>query len=518
LNKNGEHEEILVESPGIWGEFLRYKYLQFDFSEVKATGIYQVVYGDLKSEPFQIKNDIFKRHVWQPTLEYYLPVQMCHMRINDRYRVWHDYCHMDDALMAKTNVNHFDGYLQGASTLTKYNSLEPVPLLNRGGWHDAGDYDLRVESQIGTVKMLALAMEEFGAAYDQTMIDQENHLVEMHRPDGKNDVQQQIEHGLLSVLGGYEAMGRLYRGIICPTLRQYVLLGDASSMTDNFIYDPTLDSGEVRGNRSGIADDRWVFTEQNPRRELGVAAGLAAASRALLDYNPALSERSLDISKKLWEANLDANPMFQLEAAVELFITTEEQQYREYFIENYKSLVEPIERTGWLLGRVLDKLEDEEVKSSIREAVQEYLQQVENERKENPYGVPYKPNIWGAGWGIQRFGVEQYFLHSRFPQIFPDDYMLHALNFVLGCHPGTNNASFASGIGSRSVLVAYGVNRADWSFIPGGVASGTALIRPDYPELLTWPFLWQQTEYVMGGGGTNFMFLVLAADHLIDKE
>jgi endoglucanase len=518
LNKNGEHEEILVESPGIWGEFLRYKYLQFDFSEVKAKGIYQVVYGDLKSEPFQIKNDIFKRHVWQPTLEYYLPVQMCHMRINDRYRVWHDYCHMDDALMAKTNVNHFDGYLQGASTLTKYNSLESVPLLNRGGWHDAGDYDLRVESQIGTVKMLALAMEEFGTAYDQTMVDQENHLVEMHRPDGKNDVQQQIEHGLLSVLGGYEAMGRLYRGIICPTLRQYVLLGDASSMTDNFIFDPTLDSGEVRGNRSGIADDRWVFTEQNPRRELGVAAGLAAASRALPDYNSALSERSLDISKKLWEANLDANPIFQLEAAVELFITTEEQQYREYFIENYEKLAEPIERTGWLLGRVMNKLEDEEVKAYIRKAVQDYLEQVEDERKENPYGVPYKPNIWGAGWGIQRFGVEQYFLHSRFPQIFPNDYMFHALNFVLGCHPGTNNASFASGVGSRSVLVAYGVNRADWSFIPGGVASGTALIRPDYPELLTWPFLWQQTEYVMGGGGTNFMFLVLAADHLIDKE
>ena len=25
--------------------------------------------------------------VWQPTLEYFLPVQMCHMRIEDRYRV-----------------------------------------------------------------------------------------------------------------------------------------------------------------------------------------------------------------------------------------------------------------------------------------------------------------------------------------------------------------------------------------------------------------------------------------------
>ena len=87
---------------------------------------------------------------------------------------------------------------------------------------------------------------------------------------------------------------------------------------------------------------------------------------------------------------------------------------------------------------------------------------------------------------------------------------------MLGVHPGSNNASFASGIGSHSIKVAYGVNRADWSFIPGGVVSGTALIRPDFPELKTWPFLWQQTEYVMGGGATNYMFLVLAVNSLFD--
>jgi endoglucanase len=73
-------------------------------------------------------------------------------------------------------------------------------------------------------------------------------------------------------------------------------------------------------------------------------------------------------------------------------------------------------------------------------------------------------------------------------------------------------------VGARSTTVAYGVNRADWSYIPGGVSSGTALIRPDFPELLDWPFLWQQQEYVMGGGATNFMFLVLAADHLLEDS
>ena len=74
------------------------------------------------------------------------------------------------------------------------------------------------------------------------------------------------------------------------------------------------------------------------------------------------------------------------------------------------------------------------------------------------------------------------------------------------------------GVGAKSATVAYGLNRADWSFIPGGVVSGTALIRPDFPELLEFPFLWQQTEYVLGGGSSHYMFLVLAARQLLEKS
>ena len=34
------------------------------------------------------------------------------------------------------------------------------------------------------------------------------------------------------------------------------------------------------------------------------------------------------------------------------------------------------------------------------------------------------------------------------------------------------------------------------------------------PELLTFPFLWQQTEYVLGGGSSHYMFLALAAQQM----
>ncbi|MEJ2629105.1 MAG: glycoside hydrolase, partial [bacterium] len=145
-------------------------------------------------------------------------------------------------------------------------------------------------------------------------------------------------------------------------------------------------------------------------------------------------------------------------------------------------------------------------------------QKLEQYSSENPFGIPYRPWVWGAGWMIQQFGIQQYFMHMGWPDIISPDHMLNALNFILGCHPGFNTASFASGVGSNSVIVAYGVNRADWSYIPGGVVSGTGLIRPDFPELKEWPFLWQQTEYVVGGGGSNFMFLALAAQHLWEKE
>jgi hypothetical protein len=139
-----------------------------------------------------------------------------------------------------------------------------------------------------------------------------------------------------------------------------------------------------------------------------------------------------------------------------------------------------------------------------------------NRQKENPFGVPYNIRIWGDGWGIQELGMNQYFLHKTFPDVFDTSLLYNALNFVLGNHPGENTSSFASGVGSRSVTVAYGVNRADWSYIPGGVVSGTGIIRPDFPELKEWPYFWQQTEYVMGGGAENFMFLVLAANHLLN--
>lgn len=512
-------KEIKTDFPKKWGNFLRYNYLNFDFSEISEPGIYQIEYADSKTEPFQIQKDIYKRHVWQPVLEYFLPVQMCHMRVNDQYRVWHDACHLDDALMAPTNLNHFDGYVQGPSTLTKFKPFEAVPEMNHGGWHDAGDFDLRVESQIGTVKLLAMMIEEFNLNLDATTIDYDNRVVEIHVPDGKNDAYQQIEHGLKSILGSYRALGRLYRGVICPTLRQYVLLGDAAAMTDNLIYDPILKEGEKTATHSWKKDDRMVFTEENPNREQSTAAGLALCARVMKPHNASLASECLTTALEIYEtvAPQSKPSTAKVELLTELYLTTQNQNYLNELIAIEEFIINQIRQTGWIISRVVSKIDDPKFTANIAKAIQKQQEQVEYNATHSPFKVPYRPNIWGDGWTIQRFGVEQYFINKTWPQLAKAEYFMDALNFILGVHPGENTSSFASGVGSKSAIVAYGTNRVDWSYTPGGVISGTALIRPDLPELKEWPYFWQQTEYVLGGGSTNFMFLVLAADTYLNK-
>jgi endoglucanase len=515
IGVDGSRETALTGAPRVFGPFLRYRYLQLDFSGVKEEGTYVVEYAETSTGPFRIARDVYARDVWQPTLDSFLPVQMCHMRVVEKYKVWHGLCHMDDARMAPPGHLHFDGYAQGDSTLTRFEGGEPVPGLNVGGWHDAGDDDLRIESQAGEVYVLSLIQEAFGPRLDDTTVDEERRSVEMRQPDGKPDLLQQIAHGALHVVGVYDTLGRLDRGVISPTLKQYVMVGDVSNQTDGLVFDPSLREGQRTATRSAAADDRWVFTEKNVPRALGVAADMAAAARTLRGYDDALAADCLRVAEAVWssEGGAAAPPSPSgIRAAVELFLTTRKDEYRRAVLSNQPWIVSHVAQVGWIVARALAALDDTSLTSALREAVAAYAAKLDAEQRRNPFGVPYKPVIWGAGWNIERFGVEQYFLHRALPDLVGRDAWLSALDFVLGCHPGSNTASFASGVGSRSMTVAYGYNRADWGYIPGGVVSGTNLVRPDFPEMKDFPYLWQQAEYVMGGGATNFMFLALAAE------
>ena len=66
----------------------------------------------------------------------------------------------------------------------------------------------------------------------------------------------------------------------------------------------------------------------------------------------------------------------------------------------------------------------------------------------------------------------------------------------LGGSQNWTNLSLVSSVGTRSKLVAYGHNRADYSFVAGGMVPGVLIIKPDFPEQKDdWPFLWFENEY-----------------------
>ncbi|MCQ2110066.1 MAG: glycoside hydrolase family 9 protein [Bacteroidaceae bacterium] len=495
---------VRQEKPSVWGKFMRYNYLQFDFSDIKEEGLYQVCYENSESPVFRIAKDVWQRGIWQTEIEYFLPIQMCHMRVNEKYRVWHDLCHMDDAVMAKTGINHIDGYSQGNETLCEYQPGDYVPGLAVGGWHDAGDYDLRIETQVGEAYLLGMMFENLGAYWDETSIDFENHIVEMHQPDGRNDVLQQVENGALTVVAGWKSLGRLYRGIICPTVRQYVHLGDASAHTDHIL---------------GTADDRWVFTENNPGRELETAACLAGISRVLKGFNDTLSVQCLDIAQQIYASipSEGRSAMQKVRAAVELFLTTGRSEYKDFVLSQQEGICRSISQTGWYIGRFDKAVGNAEFSKAIRDALPSVQKMYQDNAAKTPYGVPHdRGNSSSGSWEPQHLGYNYAWLNQSYPDLFPPEYMFASMQYLLGMHPGRNQASFVTGVGAETMKQAYGVNRADWSYLPGGVAPGTNRIRPDLPELLHFPYLWQEGEYCLDGHSSWFTYMALAADRVLN--
>lgn len=95
---------------------------------------------------------------------------------------------------------------------------------------------------------------------------------------------------------------------------------------------------------------------------------------------------------------------------------------------------------------------------------------------------------------VTHFATQMYLLHEAFPEIIGSDYTLDGLDYVLGRHPASN----VSSVGTQSKLIAYGNNRSDYTFIPGGMIPGVVVLQPDFPELKEgWPFLWYENAYVV---------------------
>lgn len=528
ITENGEKELVYSNNVNIWGKYMRYNYAKFDFSAVKQPGLYIIQYGKNFTNAFPIDHDVYK-NIWHATLGIFFPVQMDHMKVNEAYRVWHGIPYLDDAIQAPTNHIHFDLYEMGSSTDTKYKPYERIPGLAVGGWFDAGDFDIETRSHCAVISSFVEAWEKFKIERDQTYISQSERFVDIHRPDGVPDILQQIEHGVLNLVAQVRYVGHPVRGINVPNLHQYHHLGDASTITDNLPYNPNLKPNEKDCNSSGRFDDRWVFTNRNIALDYQTIASLAAASRALKNFNDTLSQQSILYALKLWEEN-EGKPIYddtsrffrggvnslKLKAAMELYITTKDIKFLNYFNNNVWMLLERNISANILTALQACQFMDELYFNKLKPYVVKWKEINDNLLKENPYGVPIISRGWGGNSFVVNWATTNYYAAKYFPEVINKEYTLRGLNYILGCHP-YSNISFVSAVGVKSKKIAYGNNRADFSFIAGGVVPGLLFLKPDFLENKEdWPFFWGENEYTISIGAA-YLFLALAVDDLLNN-
>ena len=524
----GELVEQYAGATSSWGRYLRYNYATFDFTAVREPGLYVIEYGDARTQPFQITPSIYE-HTWHPTLDVFFPVQMDHMFVREAHRVWHGAAHFDDALQAPVSHEHFDLYAQGPTTDTPYQPYEHIPGLNVGGWFDAGDFDIRTQTQYAALLDLVQTWETFEIKRDETTIDQQRRYVEIHVPDGIPDLLQQIEHGTLALIAQHRAVGHAIPGIVEPNLSQYTHLGDASTKTDNLIYNPKLKTGESDGFSSGTFDDRWAFTSKSTPLKYGSIAALAAASRALRGYRDELADECLATARRVWDEEHQHTPdLFhhgnttggqldeeELKAAVELLISTKDPRYAQRIEELWPAIEKNFDGNATVAVRAMPYMNDSYA-NRLEARARVYREQLEKLARQNPFGVPISTGGWAGNGEIIRFAITNYALHIAFPEFIDAESIFRGLNYIYGCHPGSD-ISFVSGVGTVSKEVAYGNNRADFSFIAGGIVPGVLILKPAFPENKEdWPFLWGENEYVVNVGA-SYIFLVNAVNDVLNR-
>lgn len=517
LNADGTYMQVYSGELGEPVQWTRYIYREFDFSSVREPGIYVIRYGAERSDPFPIAENVYEK-IWQSSLSNFLAVHMDHMKVREGYRIWHNQSFSDDALQAPLSTEWFGGWNMGEATDSPYAPFEHIPGLAVGGWFDPGNSDLDTADNLEVIQDLAVAFGEFDADYDTLAVDTDASFVEMHRVDGYNDVQQQVKHGILQILGQIDNVGFVFKGLKVPSLKQYSQSGDVAKVTDGLVYDSSLAaSGEtiqigetavrssdaVYGLKSGKLDDRFAFVgTKDPILQLEAAAALASAAQVLKGFDDALAARCLEAAENIWGSEAAAFDGTQdpalteaaWKAAVRLIIAVNGsvEKYGEY-LKGAADLclsTENFGTVGWEAVRILEYM-DQDFRNLYMEALEIYLPVLDAELSDNPFGV----DITGGNEGVLETGVAMSVLHKYFPGIVSSKYALNALNYILGTHM-YNNISWVSSIGTRSAELGYGCNRADRFYIAGGVVAGFDDVLPDFPEAAgDYAFLQDQTGY-----------------------
>ncbi len=432
-------------------KFFQFNAAWLDFSDLGKEGIYKISCAGIEKN-VKVGKNIFTDNLWRSTLECFIPFQMCHASIElPTYGFSSGATFMDDAVRVPANFPGIDSFKSYECEDSGLKDGEHFPCAV-GGWLDAGDYDINVNAQGFSVLMLSLAYEEFGIGIDEATLDLAKNAWIGGKPDGKPDILQQVQWGVLWLLSMQRDSGRVFVGVVEKPDKygSHVL---PENVTDKIV---------------GTGDERHLYVDYHADLQLIQAIALASASRALKKDFPEMSSKCISFAEKAFqyfcthpevyrptvyfrpeEKNKGRDGMY-LSALSELYITTGKPEYLSK-IETEKNKIagmkfdwpmpfETMHMNYWysapFLARLYLKISDGDLKLSLEKACLEAIN-IQLERCEaSPYPFyKWQFSDWGNNGTCLARAFDAYWLSKAFPEKISLDSALYSMFWIFGLHP-----------------------------------------------------------------------------------
>ena len=393
-----------------------------DFSSLKAAGKYYVeIAGVGRSWPFAIGPDVYQRAFYLAMRGFY--GQRCGVAVDmgpefTAYK--HPACHLNGEF-------HETSGKQGSRP-------------NIGGWHDAGDYGRYVvNSGISTGSVL-WAYEMFPAKVGK---------VKLNIPESGNgtpDILNEARFNLEWMLKMQDDDGGVWHKQTSTHFSGFVMP-----------QDDTLPS-EVIGTGSAPFKSTCATAD--------LAAVAAIAARVYAPFDKSFAAQSLAAAKKAWQwTEQNPNVTFKnppgvttgeygdnncsderLWAAAELWRTTGDASYNQYFVTNYKTFLDLLRKPDaeswkqvapmglWTYALAKQKGADPKAVAEIKRLTTAAAQQVVDETAKNPYHVSLltKDYVWGSNGVAANYGMQLLVANTFLPKAAFVNTALDNVHYLLG--------------------------------------------------------------------------------------
>ena len=393
-----------------------------NFSKLREPGTYYLdVPGVGRSWPFSIGRDVFSRAYYLAMRAFY--GQRCGMAVDlgpEFPGYAHPACHLKAEFHASSGKQGERG--------------------NAGGWHDAGDYGRYVVNSGITVGTLLWTWEIFGPKLK---------TIKLNLPEtgnGTPDILNEARWNLEWMLKMQDGDGGVWHKQTSEHFPGFVMPED----------DPL----------PSVVIGTGVEPYKSTCATADLAAVAAIAARVYQSYDPKFAARNLEAARKAWLwTQKYPNVTFRnppgvstgeygdsycddekLWAAAELWRTTGDASYNDYFVKEYPdfraSLNSPspegwkeVAAMGlWTYALGARKGSDPELLADIRKRAAQAAQAIVERTRANPYHVSLQARdyVWGSNGVVANYGMELLVANALTPDPSFVESALDNLHYLLG--------------------------------------------------------------------------------------